>query len=471
MDSPTNILVAEDSPTQAEKLRYLLEEDGYEVSVAPNGRAALDAIRQSRPSIVISDVVMPELNGYEMCRRIKEDPELEDIPVVLLTSLSDPVDIILGLQARADSYLTKPYDDEYLLSRVRFILTEPFRQHGGSTGGGIEVTFAGSRHVIDASRRQILGLLLSTYENAIEQNHELARAQEELKALNEQLEERVRERTVELTDANESLKRQIAERTRAEAALARQARELARSNSELEQFAYVASHDLQEPLRMVSSYVQLLAKRYAGKLDDDAEDFIAYAVEGAKRMQQLIRDLLSYSRVNAKGKPFVPVASEEILGQTLDDLQLALEESGGGVTHDPLPTVMADPGQLGQLFQNLIANAIKFRGDLPPAVHISSEQNGGEWTISLRDNGIGIDPQYAERIFVIFQRLHGKEEYGGTGIGLSVCKRIVERHGGRIWVESEAGKGATFFFTMPNRQIEESGARIQDSGKPKTQTP
>lgn len=225
--------------------------------------------------------------------------------------------------------------------------------------------------------------------------------------------------------------------------------ELSRSNSDLQQFAYVASHDLQEPLRMVASYVQLLARRYRGKLDADADEFIAYAVDGAKRMQHLINDLLAYSRVTSQGHVFEPVDCNGVLAEVLTNVRAAVEESRAVVTHDPLPTVMADERQLWQLFQNLIANAIKFHGAEPPNVHLSAEQRSSEWLFSVRDHGIGMDPQYAERIFVIFQRLHDREQYPGTGIGLAICKKIVERHGGKIWVVSQTGQGATFHFTLP----------------------
>ena len=249
------------------------------------------------------------------------------------------------------------------------------------------------------------------------------------------------------------------EHQRAEEELKQTMAELARSNKELEQFAYVASHDLQEPLRMVASYVQLLARHYQGKLDADADEFIAYAVDGASRMQSLINDLLAYSRVSTRGKPFEPTECEAVLSRVFADLQVVIEENGAVVTHDPLPTVMADATQLTQLFQNLIGNAIKFRSEESPRVHVSAERlppspagegwGGGEWVFAVRDNGIGVDPECHERIFLIFQRVHTREEYPGTGIGLAICKKIVECHGGRIWVESQPGKGSIFYFTIP----------------------
>ena len=225
--------------------------------------------------------------------------------------------------------------------------------------------------------------------------------------------------------------------------------ELARSNADLQQFAYVASHDLKEPLRMVASYTQLLARRYKGKLDSDADEFIRYAVDGANRMQWLINDLLAYSRVTSQDQVLEEVDCDGVLEEVLSDLGVAIEESRAVVTHDPLPRVMADRGQLVQLFQNLIGNAIKFHGEKPPRVHVSAERKPGDWLFTVRDNGVGLDPEYAERIFVIFQRLHGREEYPGTGIGLAICKKVVERHGGRIWVVSQIGQGATFYFTLP----------------------
>jgi PAS domain S-box-containing protein len=247
-----------------------------------------------------------------------------------------------------------------------------------------------------------------------------------------------------------SVLRDITDRVQSEEALERQAAELARSNADLEQFAYVASHDLQEPLRMVASYTQLLARRYGEKLDEDAKEFIGYTVEGVNRMKDLINDLLAYSRAGARSNPLEPVNVGIVVERVLGSLQPAIEESGATVTSGPMPVVMGDEGQLGQVFQNLIANALKFRHpELTPEVHVGAEKRDGEWLFSVRDNGIGISPEFADRIFVIFQRLHSRAEYPGTGIGLAICKRLVERHGGRIWLESEEGKGTAFYFTIP----------------------
>jgi PAS domain S-box-containing protein len=244
----------------------------------------------------------------------------------------------------------------------------------------------------------------------------------------------------------------ITDRKKAEAALNEAHEELKRSNAELEQFAYVASHDLQEPLRMVASYTQLLARRYDERLDGDAREFMAYVVDGASRMKQLIEDLLAYSRLGTKGIDFKRVSAEAALRRALFNLRSAIDETGAAVTHDPMPTLPADEMQLGQLLQNLIGNALKFRSAAAPRIHIKNAELEHDWQFEVRDNGIGIEPQYYERIFMVFQRLHNKGEYPGTGIGLAICKKVVERHGGRIWVESRPGEGSSFFFTLPKER-------------------
>ena len=243
--------------------------------------------------------------------------------------------------------------------------------------------------------------------------------------------------------------RDVTDRKKLENELSKQSAELKRSNKELEQFAYVASHDLQEPLRTVAGCTQLLAKRYKARLDADADEYITHVVNGVVRMQSLIRDLLAYSRVGNRRREYQPSSSQAAVEQAVANLQTAIQESGAVVTRDHLPDVLADESELIQVFQNLIGNAIKYRRPEPPEIHVSArESSENEWTFSVSDNGIGIEPQYYERIFGLFQRLHGRNEYSGTGIGLTITKKIVESHGGRIWVESEAGKGSCFNFTL-----------------------
>ncbi|WP_242058669.1 CHASE3 domain-containing protein [Microcoleus sp. FACHB-SPT15] len=279
----------------------------------------------------------------------------------------------------------------------------------------------------------LLGIVLTLFSlylvsSAIHQETiERKQAEASLKQLNDELEARVQERTTELEEANTNL---------------------LRSNRELEQFAYVASHDLQEPLRAVNSYAQLITRKYQGNLDAKADKYLGYITEGATRMQQLINDLLAFSRVGTHGKPLVLTDCELVLSQVLDNLKVAIAENQASVTHDPLPSVMGDGIQLIQLLQNLIANGMKFRREELPHVHVSANEQEHEWVFCVRDNGIGIESEYFERIFTIFQRLHSKSEYPGTGIGLAVCKKIVERHGGRIWVESIPGVGTAFYFTI-----------------------
>ena len=261
----------------------------------------------------------------------------------------------------------------------------------------------------------------------------------------------IEQRDTELQSARDMLERRVEERTEA---LRRQAEELTRSNADLEQFAYVASHDLQEPLRMVASYTQLLAETSKDKLDRDARQFIDYAVDGALRMQRLISDLLAYSRLGRGEIRMTEVDLQDVVAQATKNLEVAVAESGARVGCDPLPVVHGNATLLTQLLQNLIGNAVKFRGDRPPEVHVGVRQHDGAYELSGRDHGIGFDPKYAPKVFVIFQRLHARGKYPGTGIGLAVCKKIVEHHGGRIWVESAPGEGTTFFFTIPDHATE-----------------
>ncbi|HMK45833.1 MAG TPA: PAS domain S-box protein [Methanocella sp.] len=273
---------------------------------------------------------------------------------------------------------------------------------------------------------------------------------EAIRKAHDDLEIRVVERTTDLMKSNTALHAEINERKRIQQILEKEQLDLKRSNEELEQFAYIASHDLQEPLRMVNSYVKLIEKRYKGKLDSDADDYIQYAVDGTTRMQMMIADMLQYSLVGTKSQLFEQVDMERAFLKVQNSLSAAIEESNATVTHTPLPTVLGDSMQIMQVFHNLLSNAIKYRGEHAPVINVSAEKADDEWIFSVKDNGIGIDPQYFSKLFVIFHRLHNRTEYDGNGIGLAICKKIVERHGGRIWIESSPGAGSEFKFTIPS---------------------
>lgn len=411
-----HILVAEDSATQAFKLRHLLGQHFSKVTVVANGGEALAAAEANPPDLIISDINMPVMDGHALCRCLKAAPRLAEIPVVLITSLADPTEAIKGLQCGASGFLTKPYDEEQLLSRLRFHLLAPASCGAAEAApdeAGVEITVGGKKYFIASERARILDLLLSTYEIAIWKNRELATVTEKYAA---------------------------------------QARELQRSNRELEQFASIASHDLQEPLRMVTSYLTLVERRVADRLDEKEKSFLHFAVDGAKRMQQMIVDILAYARVGAKMADAGPVELELLLAGALANLEAARAEKQAHITHDTLPALSVAGPRIAQLFQNLVGNALKFSAPgRDPEIHIGCRPENGEWHFCVRDNGIGIPAKDFERIFMLFQRLHSREEYPGTGIGLSLCQKIVESHGGRIWLESEPGQGTTVHFTLPAR--------------------
>jgi len=408
------LLTIDDSATYLEYLDGELRQDGYQVDQAVSGKAGLDLVEGEPFDCVLVDLVMPELDGIEVCRQIDEWRRRGDstVGILMVTAAEGKEDMTQALEAGADDFVSKSSDIAVIKGRIRALLRRKFYE-----------------------------------EESLRAREEVK--QKELEVERARIEKEAAEERAALADE-----------------LARTADDLRRSNEDLQQFAYVVSHDLQQPLRMVSSYVQLLAKRYQGKLDADADQFIGFAVDGAERMKTLITDLLRLSRVGTRGQELSPTPCDVVLERTLRNLQVATSESGASVTHDPLPTVRGDETQLTQLFQNLVGNAIKFRGDDAPRVHISAREGTEDrrpetgdqrpctegkspvFVFSVRDNGIGIDPEHAERIFKVFQRLHTEEEYDGTGIGLAVCRKIVERHGGRIWIESQVGEGATFYFTL-----------------------
>jgi signal transduction histidine kinase/DNA-binding response OmpR family regulator len=619
------ILIVEDSPTQALQLQYILEQHDYRVSVLTNGRDALASLQQHRPTMVISDIIMPEMDGYTLCRQIKVDANLADIPVILLTSLSDPKDVIRGLECGADNFIVKPYDEDFLLSRIQYILANQRVRRVERAQMGLEIFFAGQTYFITSDRLQILNLLLSTYETAVQQNRQLIAAQDSLQQLNAHLEEMVAKRTaaltVEITErqrAAEALRRS-AERLRilqeidrailaaqspeaiAQAALghiyalipcwwagialydwqARQAivfasvwrgtprfpigtrlsledraqdlavlqsgqvyvvadvrtltsppatvrelqaeglrsfirvplmaqgeligslnlwsdqadaftaeqidiarevanqmaigiqqarlyeqvqrhaaeleqrvaertAELREINVELESFSYSVSHDLRTPLRSIQGFAQILLEEYDDRLEDIGRGYLQRIVAAARRMDSLTEGLLTYSRLSRTAVELIPISLEEVVEEALMQLEADIRSKEARVTVEkPLPHVMGHYVTLAQAVTNLLANGLKFVAPgVRPQLQVWAEERDDRVCLRLRDNGIGIAPEYQERIFRIFERLHGPDTYAGTGIGLSIVRKGVERMGGQVGVESTPEQGSTFWVEL-----------------------
>jgi two-component system sensor histidine kinase/response regulator len=448
---PIKILIAEDSPTQAEQLRHLLEENGYKVTVAADGEQAMAAIAKEKQDIVISDIVMPGMDGYSLCKRIKSKPEMKDTPVILVTSLSSPQDIIRGLECGADNFVTKPYEGNYLLSRIQYILTNRELRTGEKMQVGAEIVFSGKKYFITSERQQILDLLLSTYETAVEKNLELIKSRDELKQLNEQLEEKVKERTADLTA-------EVAERKRAEREIRRlnaeleqrvieRTAELEVANKELEAFSYSVSHDLRAPLRAIDGFSGILLQQHGAQMSPEAQRYQSLIRANVRQMARLIDDLLSFSRLSRQPLKRELVAPAEIVRQALDDL--GHEQTNRQISVKELLACHADPALLKQVFVNLLSNAIKYTSRREAAlVQVGCFNSNGETVYFVKDNGVGFDMKYADKLFGVFQRFHRAEEYEGTGVGLAIVQRIVHRHGGRVWAEAEVDKGATFNFTL-----------------------
>jgi signal transduction histidine kinase len=376
------VLVADDNADMRAYV-YRLLAPHFEVEAVSDGHQALEHALKSPPDLILSDIMMPGLDGFALLRSLRAEPATSTLPVILLSARAGEESRLEGIEAGADDYLVKPFTARELLARVTTHLE------------------------MSRLRRQ-----------AAERERELRRDAEA-----------ARERATSALDA------------------------LRQANADLEQFAFSASHDLQEPLRMVATFSQLLQMKYAGKLDDQADTIIGHCVEGATRMGRMIRDLLEYTRAaTLTDAPVDRVNLNEALEAALSNLGASIDESGAIVTHDPLPTLAGEPIHFQQIFQNLVSNAIKYRGPQPPCVHIGAVRRDGIWELSVRDNGIGIDPRYQEHVFGLFRRLHSGSRYSGTGLGLAICKKLVERYHGRIWVESKPSEGATFFFTLADRK-------------------
>jgi hypothetical protein len=407
------VLVAEDSPTQAQSLQHILEKQGYHVTVTANGRQALEAARQRKPTIIISDVVMPEMNGYELSRQVKADSKLGDIPVILVTTLSDPQDVIRGLECRADNFILKPYDERYLLSRVEFALINREMRQTDQAGMGVEIFFNGLKHFITADRLQILNLLLSTYDAAIQRNKELNHSQEDLRLLNAQLEA---------------------------------------ANKELESFSYSVSHDLRAPLRAIDGFSRILEEDYLDRLDDEGRRLLKVIRENTRRMGQLIDDLLEFSRLGRKAAASTRMDMKKLVEETLAEVETSAERRAK-VVIGPLPPGYADAMLIRQVWLNLLSNAVKFSSKREqPVVEVSGYEDERYSVYCVKDNGAGFDIQYYGKLFGVFQRLHDAGEFPGTGVGLAIVQRAVAKHGGRVWAEGKVGEGAAFYFALPKRE-------------------
>ncbi len=417
------ILIVEDSPTQREMLRHTLEEAGYTVFGANDGAEAWKQLATIRPTLVLTDILMPNMDGYALCRAIKAEPAHRAAPVVLLTSLSDPRDVVAALECGADGFIGKPFENDYLLSRVRAIISNRDLPNRERDDRGVEISHDGKTFLINAERRQVLDLLLSVYEVAMLRNADLAKAQASLRQLNAELERKVQDRT----------------------------RRLQESNQALETFCYSVAHDLRAPLRGIQGYVTMLSEDLAPKLDDEARAYFDRVRASAARMDRMILDLLAYGRVSnadAKLEPVdLAVEVRRLVAELADEvartravIEVKAEASLPFVTSRVL---------LQQIVSNLLNNALKFvREGEPPHVTITAGLTRTGAFLEIRDRGIGFDLKYREKIFKVFERLH-QGTYDGTGIGLAIVRKAVERLGGDVQIESEPGQGSSFTIRLP----------------------
>lgn len=508
------ILLVDDTPENLVSLEAALNGLGEELVLATSGREALHHVLNDEFAAILLDVRMPEMDGFETAELIRSRPRSRQIPILFLTGYRNEEHLFRGYDLGAVDFLFKPIVPEVLRSKVAVFVElsrtnaklkqqadelrkqaevlqkaeQKFRSLFEAApdamvmcrdDGEIVMVNSQTEALFNCRRDKLIsenirtlvpgwafrlqpgwddewgsarvqpaerGMELEAFAtdrgtfpveitfsplhtdegalitSAIRDISERKRAEEQIQQLNTNLEERVLERTEALLSSNE----------------------------ELQQFAYVASHDLQEPLRNVSIYAQLLAKRYQGRLQGDADQFIAFIVSSAQRMEKLIHDLLDFSQVESRGPHFFTrMSCEDALDDAIRNLHSLIEESGAIITRGPLPPLKGDPVQFTRVFQNLLVNSMKYRGEEPPRIHIAAHGSGSEWLFSVKDNGIGIEPQYAEKVFGIFKCLEPRDKRSGSGMGLAICRKIVSRHEGRIWVESALGKGATFYFTMP----------------------
>jgi signal transduction histidine kinase len=448
MKNNHHILIVEDSPTQAALLEEALRIRGFRTQIAANGSLALQSVCQQRPTLIVSDVRMPVMNGFQLCRAVKQDPDLRRIPVILLTALTTPADVLASLEAGADFYIPKPYHDDYLAAKITEVLSRCNDDGCEPSEANHSVTFDGMTYQISTSRDHMLRLLLSTYVVAIQRNQELQKTQEELQTLNETLEEKVRDRTASLTA-------EIIERQRAEKELEEKNAELANLNKLKNHFLSMAAHDLRHPLGIIATCSQFLLKEAAGSLSQKHLQFVEFIEKSSSFMLSLLTNLLDYAKIEA-GKLDLDVQPTDLvaLAQRVASLSQMLADRKGiqirVLDSEPIPPVSLDAMKMEQVLNNLISNAVKFSAS-ETTVSIQVRPCGDRVTVSVADQGPGISEQDQVKLFQPFSRISVRSPDGqqSTGLGLAIVRKIVLGHRGEIWVDSEVGRGSTFHFSLP----------------------
>lgn len=393
------ILIVDDNPHNLKVLYTYLKDAGFEVLVAEDGQAGIEVVENSAPELILLDVMMPKIDGFEVCRQLKANQDTQDIPVIFLTALSETINKVKGFEVGGVDYITQPTENEEVVARVR-------------------------THLVMRRMARKLQQQNETLQSEIERR--------------KQIENKLRASRNSLQQDNKHLEKTVVERTQ----------KLDSSNQDLEQFAYIASHDLRQPLRKIRMCTEYLSEDYAHCFDDQAREYMGYITRSTDRMYLLIDDLWTYSRIGKLETEETKVDVAVVVEDCLEDLSIVINEQKAQIEYSNLPEIKANLREMRQLFQNLLANALKFTRDEPPQIKISAEHQGDRYLFAVRDNGIGIEPQYVNKIFQMFQRLHHVAEYEGTGIGLAICEKIVTTHGGKIWVESELDRGSTFYFTL-----------------------
>ncbi len=453
MSSPEKtVLIVDDHPTNRKLLREIMQAESYTTLEAEDGLEALSALERQPVDIIVCDILMPNMDGYSLCSEVRRRTEPKKLIFILYTATNFTAnDEKLGLECGADRFIKKQGTPSVILRAIEEVIRE--RRERRSEHPGPANALPSEKEMKKYNALMIRQL----EENSIE----IEQARNELRNLNERLEKRVEERTAQLEALNNELERRVVTRTDELAAqnaiLESRTEELARSNADLEQFASAASHDLQEPLRAVAGCIQVFERKYRGKFDDKSDDLIRMIVDGSARMKALIDGILAYSRAG-RDENLETIDTEAVLQHVLADLNVAITESRTEVVFGKLPSLRFVKTQFEQVLRNLVGNAIKYRSALGQKIYVRAERQTGAWIFSIADNGIGFEQQYAEKVFGVFQRLHTRDQYLGTGIGLAIGKKIVERRGGKIWVESAPNHGSTFFFSIPD-----NGAPLESS--------